>query len=239
MTDVETSRPTEDLTVDNDVKQESSEGSTEPARDDKVIAGFQKAIQEARERENATAEKVNEMQAKLKKYEAAEKERELSALSETDRVRMEAERMAKENAELKIKMLVNRLATGKDIPGPVLRALEVAPWEMVPEVKNEIGADPTYDDIVDALERHLPTYIDSLVVSTPESDNDTEDTPSVEPSAIKVDPERSGSGSTVVKTHTYTRAEIDRIKAMGDAEYEKHRDAILAQMKRDGGIIPQ
>jgi hypothetical protein len=239
MPDVETSRPTGDLTEGGDALEdtqpiESPEGSAEPAEDDKekIIVGFQKSLQKSQEaRKKAEAE--------LRKYKEKEKQEELADMSETDKIRVQAEKIIRENAELKIGILVDKIVGNRNIPAAVVTALKKVPWEIIPGVKEEVSDDADYDDVIDAIERHLPDYIDSLVISESKPDKGEDELPSVEPSTKKVDTERTGDGGAVVKTHKYTRREVERIKALGEAEYEKHREAILAQIGRDGGTLPE
>lgn len=225
----ETSRLDGDLTDGQESVQESTDGSIEPQMESKEKAGFQKAIQDAREREKAKEEALSKAQQEIAKLKRAQQDKELADMSEVERLAKQLEQERKSNAEFRIKSLINSSIRGKAVPDAIIRALEVVPWEIVPGVKGDLTDDATYDEVIASLERHLPAYVDSITMPNASVE---------ESSDKKIDTERSGAGSSVVKRHIYTRSEVDKIQS-SPSEWEKHREAILKQVADNGGVLPE
>lgn len=234
---VETSRPESNLTG-AESSQESVDGSTEPTEDrsesgeGKVIAGFQRSLQEAREREKKTEKQLADLRRELRRLNDEKKKAELGSMSEADQYKALAEEEQKKRAMLEIELLIKDSVEGKNIPPKIVKLLRKSPWA-IPEVQDELGDDYSWDDVIDSVTRHLPDYVNSFV--EPEEAPTTEDLEEIE---AKVDAERS-TDFAVTRNHIYTREEVARIQAAGPDEWEKHREAIMAQMARSGGALPE
>jgi len=113
------------------------------------------------------------------------------------------------------------------LPKPIQDLLVKTPWA-IPAVVEEIGDSPqSWDEIISSVKKHLPTYIDSLVVKPVE--------PLEEPSSKRVDSERTND-SSVVRNHVYTIEEVREIKK-DPKEWAKHEEAILKQMAANSGKL--
>jgi len=230
---VETSRPEGDLT-DSKAVQESTEGSTEPTLEPTEVPddanNWQHALQKSREREKAKEEEMATLRKELKKIQDTQKAQKLSELGEAERYKTIAEEESAKRGKLEMRVTVQEALAGKNIPQAIRELILETPWA-IPPVAKELDDDFTWDEAIDAVQRHLPEYVDSLVAETsskkePSGDNSSE-------SAI--DPERSIE-NTVVKEHVYTRQEIERLQA-DPKEWEKHRESILKQLQSQGGTI--
>lgn len=226
MTQVETLSPNSNLT-DLDKMQESGKGSAEPAKEEvsPEEKGFQAALQKKAELLKVREAELEKVKRELQEKENQEKQRKLADMTEVERYKSVAEDEARKRGELEMRVIVTEAMIGKNIPGPMAELIRETPWA-IPPVKRELGSDFTWDEAIEAVRRHLPDYIDSLVTDIP--------TKSEEPQ--KVDSERS-MGSPVVQGHIYTQKEVAEI-SKDPREYEKHRDAIMKQLQRDGGRLP-
>lgn len=227
MTQVETSRPDASLTGGN--TQESTKGSTDTAGETTSTGSenWQAALQKAREREKAIKEELEDTRNKLKVKEEEDKKKKLADLSEAERYKAEAQEEAMKRGKLELTMVVSEALEGRNVPRPIADLLKKSPWA-IPEVSEELGDEFTWDEAVTSVKKHLPSYVDSLVVnSTAISD---------EPK--KVDSERSVDSSAVIRDHIYTQVEVAEI-AKDPKLYEKHREAILTQLSKGGGKLPQ
>lgn len=233
MTENETLSSAPDLTI-ADGKQENQAESTEPGQDqdkgsDKIIAGFQTALQKSREREQDAVRK-------LKEKEEEENRQKLSQMTDLERVVVErdeairkANQAAEENAKLKLQSFVGGLIQGKQLPSRIEQILKDTPW-VFSEIQNRVGDDTGWDEFIEIVKEELPKIVDGLVVSSGSQ-------PSSEEQSRKIDSERS-AGPAITRTRTYTRSEIDRIR-QDPKEYEKHRESILKFLKDNGGMIPE
>lgn len=229
MTDVKTTGSDPNLTVDEEVKQESEVESTELTDDTSLPEGsknWQHAIQLAREREKAAKAELDEMRAKLDAAKAEEKSKKLAEMSEAERYKSIAEEEAQKRGKLEMRQLILEGLADRNVPKPLKDILLRAPWS-IPAVEEELGTEYTWDQAIASVKRHLPTYLESITVG--------EEAPikSSEEPVKRVDTERS-AGSSVVKEHYYTKLEVD---SMSPSEYETHRDKILRQMAKNGGRL--
>jgi regulator of replication initiation timing len=230
MAEVETKGSDKDLTV-GETKQESASGSTEPAKDEDLpedAKNWQHAIQQAREREKALKVEAGVLREKLGKAEAEEKRKQLADMSEAERYKSIAEEEAQKRGKLEMRQLILEGLADKKVPVALRELLLRSPWS-IPAVEEELGQTYTWDEAISAVRRHLPAYIESITASESEPNTSSE-----EP-IRKVDTERS-TGSSVVKDHTYTQDEVNRLYK-DPVEYEKHREKILRQMARNGGRL--
>lgn len=225
MTQVETSRPDASLTGDN--TQESTKGSTDTTGES-TTDNWQAALQKAREREKAVKEELEETRKKLQAKEDDEKKKKLADLSEVDRYKAEAQEEAMKRGKLELTLVVSEALQGRNVPKPMADLLKKNPWA-IPQVSEELGDEFTWDEAVASVKRHLPSYVDSLAVES--SSTTTSDEPK------KVDSERSVDSGAIVRDHTYTQTEVAEI-AKDPKLYEKHREAIFAQLEKSGGILP-
>lgn len=229
MTQVETSSPDVNLTAGN-TGQESSSGSTEPTEESALLDGaknYQHALQKSAEKlkeERAAREAVEE---KLREVEEAEKQKKLEGLSDTEKWKTIAQEEQEKRGELELKLIVQKAIAGKNLPQPIVELLTTTPWA-VPEVYRETKDNFSWDIVTASVSKHLPSYVESLVV---------EDKPSEEEPLKRVDSERSVE-TTVFKNHIYTRSEVAEI-SKDSKEWEKHREAILAQAAKNGGQLPE
>lgn len=225
MAEVETLRPQDNLTG-TDSTQESNLGSADPtgtqSTDDTSTKNWQKALQDKvdiiKQKENEAAE----LRAKLRDKEEAEKRKKLEEMSEVEILRATAEEETQKRGKLEMSLLVQKAIAGKNILPAVVEMIQESPWS-IPAVARELGNDFTWDQAIESVGRHLPDYVNSLVVDS----NTGEKEPEVE---TRIDTERS-TGSAIGATHVYSLEEIKAL-AKDPVEYEKHRNAILRQVSQ-------
>lgn len=230
MTQNETSSPQVDLTGQQ--SQESQLGSVEPEKGSVLpeeANNWQHALQKKQELIQAKEKELEEIRALLKEKEAAEKQKRLAEMSEAERYREVAEEEARRRGELELKFVVAEALVGKKLPSAIEELIRETPWA-IPAVKRELGEDFTWDEAVEAVRKHLPDYLESLVVSSPD--------PITEEQPRKVDSERSMDNAGYSTGHTYTQQEVEKI-SKDPKEWEKHRESIMKQIARDGGALPQ
>ena len=227
MINSETLSPEQTLTVDQTVKQESNVGSSEPEGNDNLLDGaknFQHAIQRERER-------VKALEAQLKEKEEIERSKKLADMSELERYETLLKEREEELGRLKLGSFVRESVEGKELPKAIEQLLIKSPWA-IPAVAEELGSEFTWDQAIDSVKRHLPEYVDSLVVKkTPVNNSEEELLPR------RIDSERTVD-SSVVREHLYTREEVAEL-AKNPIEYEKHRLKIMSQLQKFGGKFPQ
>lgn len=224
----ETSSLDSNLTVDPTVKQESGTKITEPEGHNdqsESIKGFQVSLQKKQE-------EIKDLREQLRAKAEAERRAKEAELSEVERANIKANEMEAKAAKLELGILVRDQIAGKNLPKAIESLLLKNPWA-IPEVTEEIDSGAiqnNWEDITDAVRRHLPKYVESLVVR---KETPTEEVVEELPTR-RIDAERSVD-SSVVREHLYTQAEVSSLDAAG---WEKHRDAILKQMGKNGGKLP-
>lgn len=232
MMNTETSSSQNGLTEDK-ILQESTKESTDPVGENDLPEGaknVQHAIQLAREREKAAREEAESIRAKLREIEAREKQAKMADMSETERYKTLAQEESQKRGKLELKLTVQEAIAGKSLPKGVEDILIRSPWA-IPAVQDELGDEFTWDDAIASVKRHLPEYVESLVVGPVKPLED------IEPSSKRVDSERS-IDSGVVRKHIYTREEVARL-GKDPVEWAKHEAAVLKQMAENGGNLPQ
>ena len=227
MTDVETSSPNDNLTGTTST-QESQTGSTEPT-ENKESKNWQEALQKSREREKAKDDELEKARQRLNEYQAREREEKLADMTEAEKYKSIAEEESQKRAKLELKVFISETIAGKEISRPIADLLYESPWA-IPPVRKELGDDFTWDDAIASVRRHLPEYVESLLVSGQK--------PGSEEPLKRVDSERSVDTSGVSMSHVYTREEISRISA-DPKEWEKHRERVLSQLSKAGGVISE
>lgn len=230
MTQNETSSPQVDLTGQQ--SQESQPGSVEPEKSSVLPEdsnNWQHALQKKQELIQAKERELEDMRKRLKDKEDAEKQRRLAEMSEAERYKTMAEEETRRRGELELRFVVAETLNGKNVPQALVELIKETPWA-IPPVKKVLGEDFTWDEAVDAVREHLPAYIESLVVS--------DSKPTLEEQPRKVDSERSIGDAGFTTGHIYTQAEVAEI-SKDPKEWEKHREAVLKQMQKMGGVLPQ
>ena len=238
----ETSKTNQSLTATDPVI-ESQETSTEPstnsetddAEKEQLPKNAQHAIQLAREREKAEAERARLLQEELDGIKKAQKNKQLEEMTDADRYKSIAEEATEKLAKAELKATVNEVLGKYDLPSPLISLLKESPWA-IPEIAKHLGDNPSWDDVVKAVGKHLPSYVETLASSLEtrsgkkaiSSRDDTNDN-----GPANIDAERP---QVVIKSHRYTREEIAEI-AKDPALYEKHRAKIMDQVRKDGGIL--
>lgn len=227
MTVVETSSSDNILTGSTTVRdttQESKEESADPTgkqADDTSNRNWQKALQDKVEIIRQREKEAEELRAKVKAFEDAQKQAKLKDLSEAEQLRAIADDALAELGRTKLDLYVQEAVQGKQIHPDIVKALKKSPWTVIDAVEAELGNDFTWDQALESVKRHLPSYVSSLVVdSSSERDSMKES---------RIDSERAHSGGSINATHTYTMEEIRAIKN-DPKEWEKHRDRILRQL---------
>lgn len=231
MTNTETSSSQNGLTGDKN-SQESTLESTEPVGQNTDLPtgakNVQHAIQLAREREaaaKAEAERLANENAELKRQKKA---KDLAEMSETERYKSMAEESEARAARAELGMFVRDSIGGKQLPKPIQDLLVKTPWA-IPAVVDEIGDSPqSWDEIISSVKKHLPVYVESLVVKTEQPLEE-------EPSSKRVDSERTND-TVVVRNHIYTKEEVAQI-AKDPKEWAKHDAAITKQIADNGGRL--
>lgn len=228
MTQVETLSPDPSLTGRE--PQENKDQIVEPTKDNvsPEDKNWQAALQKKAELLKAREAELEETKRRLKEKEDQERSKKLSELSEVDRYKSIAEEESRKRGQSEMKSIVTEALSGKQIPAPIVELLKSTPWA-IPEVRKELGEDFTWDDAIESVRRHLPDYIDSLVVNSPTKS---------EESNTKVDSERSIGETVITSGHIYTQREVAEL-SKNPKEYEKHRDAIFRQLEKSGGRLPE
>lgn len=226
----ETSSSADNLTDGSAVQESSGESSesnevTEVANSDKIIAGFKKDQQKSREREKALKEE-------LEKFREAQKAKAQSEMSEVDRLTSIARDEAEKRGRLEMTVLVEKALKGRNLSPLAEELLLSAPWRIKP-VLEDIGENATIDEAISSLKRNLSDYLDQHEIGSNQVAQPTTEEEPIQ----KVDSERSVSEPSVVKTHTYTNAEIQAIYK-DQAQWAKHREAIMKQIADAGGSLP-
>ena len=232
MTNTETSSPDTNLT-DGKPVQESERGSSEPVGVDSLPDGakhWQHALQQSREREKKLAEEAEELRKQVEAVRTQEKLKKMSEMTEVERYKAIASEQEEKRAKLELKLAVQDTLADKRIPRGVQDILLRTPWA-IPAVADELGDEFTWDDAIASVKRHLPAYVESLVVDEKPLREEAE------PSSGRVDSERS-IDTGVVKQHIYTLEEIKRL-GKDPVEWAKHEDAIKKQLAESGGRLPQ
>lgn len=232
MTNTETSSSQNGLTEDKNL-QESTKESIDPVGENDLPEGaknVQHAIQLAREREKKAQQEAEEYRKQLADIKAAEKRKQLADMSEVEQATARALEAEAKAAKLEIRSFVRDEINGKNLPKPVMELLVETPWS-IPSVQRELDSgaiENTWEDIASSVRRHLPAYIDSLVVDQKPIQEES--------SSRMVDSERT-IDSSVVKRHVYTRDEIAKIGS-DPVEWAKHEEAIKKQIAENGGRLP-
>lgn len=223
----ETSSLDSNLTVTKS-EQESGTKITEPEGHNdpsESIKGFQASLQKKQE-------EIKELREQLRAKAEAERRAKEAELSEVERANIKASEMEAKAAKLELGILVRDHIAGKNLPKAIENLLLRNPWA-IPEVTEEIDngtIQNNWEDITDAVRRHLPKYVESLVIK--------KETPIVKDEELptrRIDSERS-IDSTVVLDHIYTEEEI---RSLDDKGWEKNREAILRQLGKNGGQLPR
>lgn len=229
----ETSSSQNGLT-DNKNVQESTKESTDPVGENDLPEGaknVQHAIQLAREREKAARDEAEAIRAKLREIEAKEKQSKMADMSETERYKTLAQEESQKRGKLELRVTVQEAIAGKSLPKGVQDILVRSPWA-IPAVQDELGDEFTWDEAIASVKRHLPDYVNSLVVKP-----ETTPLEEAEPSSRRIDSERSVDAG-VVRKHIYTRAEVAAL-SKDPTEWAKHEAAVLKQMSEMGGKLPE
>lgn len=233
MTNIVTSSSEQDLTG-SQTSQESTEESIDTVGTDTDLPdgakNVQHAIQLARERENEAKRKADELAQEVATLRRQEKQQKMAEMTEAERYKTLAEESEAKAARLEIGILVRDSIAGKDLPKPIADLLIKTPWA-IPAVTEEIGDSPSsWEDIISSVKKHLPVYVDSLVVKSEKSLEE-------EPSSRRIDSERSVD-NVVTADHIYTEEEVKEI-SKDPVLYAKHRDRILKQMAKHSGSLPK
>jgi hypothetical protein len=206
---------------------------------EKSKAGFQKALQEAREKEKRLAKEVSQMRSKLK-------EKELAELGETERLEKEAQQLAEENARLKLQQFISKEVQARDLDvnDPLVEILMDTPWQ-IPPVRRVLGDSPTWDEVIEAVENKLPSYLDDLVArrngtgnasasdANSEPDESEEEQEDDESSEVPTSTERTVVQNSAENKRTWTRSEI---AALSDEDYVKNLPSIR-KAQRENRIL--
>ena len=209
--------------------------SEEEELDLKTKAGFQKALQEAREEKKKfledQAKKIKEI-AELRKL---VKESEMADMDESEKLTLQLNEKIAENAKLQLKVFVNEeIAKRKlDRNDPLLEIVVNTPWA-IPEIQRMLGDSPTWEDIVREVEEKLPSYLDALVSKRGEQTETTPTEPAEEETEEAIPPsvDRERPAVTSPK-RTWTRAEI---AALSLPDYQKHK-AEISKALAEGRVV--
>jgi cell division septum initiation protein DivIVA len=195
----------------------STKKSEKEALDPKEKAGFQRLVAKKDEEIKSYRERLDDMSEKLSRLQQAEREKRLEGLTEAERWKAEAQDNARRAAEAELRSLVTAQASIKGVMNhPVVQILLETPWA-IPAVKKRLTADSTWEETIELVKTHLPSYLDSLVepeTETPQTKKIENLPPREEEVPEGMETERSGSART--EKRTWTRAEVK--KYLEDAE---------------------
>jgi hypothetical protein len=237
----ETSRSDTPVTEKAPAESEQTEESTEPSEGDEQEAegalpegtkNWQHAIQQAREREKAAVKRARKVEKQLR-------DQSLDKMSDADKFKTIAAEETEKRAKLELQLIVDRELHKYSLPTPVEKLLRDKPW-MIPGVEEDIGPEPTWDDTITAVRKHLPTYLTELKGSLapgPKKAGEPEEEVATAPEG-RVDTERSATSGEVTRRKNYSRQEIAAL-ARDPEKWEKVREKVLADLQRRGGVIPQ
>lgn len=209
--------------------------STEEELDPKTKEGFQRLVAKREQEAKAERERAAQVEAELEQLRRERKQQKLQELDETERLKVERDELAAENAKLRMSNYATRELQKRGIKptDPIYDIVIDSPWS-IPFIRRSLGDSPTWAEVVRVVEDKLPAYLDTLVSHRGETiEDDPSSTPPSNPPASserKSDPERPANSP---QKRVWSRREIAK---MDDATYLKHQKEIkLAQS--EGRIV--
>jgi len=212
--DLSSSGPNDIGKPEEDGNQDSEGLSTEKREKEELTpkekAGFQRLVAKKDMEIKTYQERLDELSEKLSRLQQLEREKKLEGLTEAEKWKIEAQENARRAAEAELRSLIIAQASTKGLmTHPVVQILLETPWA-IPAVKKRLTADSTWDETIELVKTHLPSYLDSLVepekeISQPEASNPP---PQKEEMPEGMETERSGSAKT--EKRTWTREEIKK-----------------------------
>ena len=230
MTQDETLKSSNDLTVPEEGELENSNGSTEPSEDNKDQSlpdgskNWQHALQVKQER-------IKQLEAKVKANEEYEKQKKLADMDEVERLKLNLQEEQDKRASLELKLIIEDAVKGKNIPVAVLDVLKDTPWVFPAIKRNIVLGDTSADEMIDAVRDNINEVVETLEVKG-------ESTPVEQRVSRKVDSERSSEG-VVIKDRPLTLAEYKAIMEGSDELYLKNKARIADFIKQNGGVLPK
>lgn len=227
--------PEEEIVTDTPALEsavETEEPSTEVENelDEKTKQGFQRLVAK-KDKELEDLRKQNlERSQKLADLERERKERELSELSEVERLRVERDEALSKMAQTELKSFVTAELTNRDLmSNPLAQDIIEAPW-LLRAVRSQLPSGATWEQTIDTVHAFLPTYLDSLVVPAKEVVPETTPIADEIPS-VPMDTERNAPAPIVNSKRIWTRKEVAMI-ASDPEKYQKYKpelDKALAE----------
>jgi len=216
---------------DNDSENSNSSSDL----DAKSKGEFINALGEKNKKLEEKDQKLSELQKQLEEFKKKEREKRIAEMSD-------AERLEYENAELRKKLYEKDiLSFSKEqlskhglADNPMAEIVMKNPW-LVPEVQEHLGEKPSWEEVQEAVEQYLPSYLESLKKpngadsSTTQPKTDKQES-SDDSKSGPTDPERPSQES---KKRIWRASEIQK---MNIAEYQKNRAEIM-QAYTEGRVV--
>ena len=220
--------------------QDGSEGLSpneggEDELDEKTKVGFQRLVARKDEELRKLQGQVEKTNQELAKREKLERDAKLNEMSEAEKWKTLARENAEKAAKAELKAFVTAELTKRNLSGHVIAEIALdSPWS-IPAVKRNLASEPTWDDTVEAVKAHLPSYLDSLVVSgVKEPETQVASTSELKPDEIpEMESERSAPAKT--KKRIWTRSEIREL-GKDSVQYQKYQDEISLALS-EGRVI--
>jgi hypothetical protein len=204
--------------------------------DPKSKEGFQKLVNKKDKEAQEATKRAEAAEAEAARLREERRKEKLSQLDETERTKLENQQLVADNAKLKMRHFAAREWAKKNLKATHLmyEIVTDTPW-LVPDVRRGLGDEPSWAEVIQAVEEKLPAYLDQLASKNEETPTiETPSSPSGEQpgnGSPQGDPERQPNDAT--QKRVWTRKEI---AALSDADYLKHRDEIK-KAEREGRII--
>lgn len=246
------SRTSEDLPEDESRQGSSTNGgnqgseglSTDSEKAEgltpKEKKGFQRLVAKKDDQIQDLESKLDKYNRQLAEYREKERNKKLENMSEAEKWKTKAKEYAQEAAQTRLNSLVTREAAKRDISDhPVVDILLETPWAF-PAVRKRLTEDSNWDETIELVQTHLPSYLDTLVEpenTTPQAEVETPEQGSQpEPSAEGMETERSGPAE--VNKRSWTGEEIKSYleDAQDDPEEYKKRQIEVTKAANEGRV---
>lgn len=182
--------------------------------DEKTKQGFQRLIAKKDQDLSKAQLAIEEANQKLAAFEAAEKERKLSEMTEAERLKTERDEYATKFAKAELKSFVVAEMTKRNLMNfPLAEEIIETPW-MLRAVRSHLSVQPDWEETIEAVKQYLPAYLDTLVVPE-EKVTPSKEENSSEPSDTPPTPMPSERGEPAVtpgNKRNWTKAEIASIQ---------------------------
>jgi len=202
--------------------------------------GFHRALSKKDQELKELQERLADQSQKLSQLEKERRAKELEKLDESEKWKILAEEKAEEAAQARLQGFVSMELAKRSLSNhPVASLLLNAPWS-IPGVNERVKAGADWDETIQLVQNHLPSYLDTLVMPGQETP-----APQAQPSTPQPQVEEESEGmeterSTPVETpkKVWTRKEIARYleEAVNDRKEFNKRNLIVTRAVTEGRV---